>query len=306
MGVDGIMHIIENCMIKSTITLYLLFSSFVLFSQIEPLILFEGDTCMLLPKEYDYRSFTRSKPRILGQKKSLKNGSWIQITNNKKLVQEIYESGIQLTKGLKQRLGDISEEIRIFNLKNNRLHGGFKVYSEKGLLLQKGFYKNGMEVGHWLSFSPNGQIEIEQYYSNRSLPHELITYNENGTRKSRYINIGNQGKKGLETHWYKDGKSIKKQGLFINQNHLKIKDGEWNYWHENGEIQKVVKYKNGVCHGTAVLYDNTGSLLQYEFFKKGKLKKTTKILLPERDDVKYYTEIDYDSKGKEKKRRVTK
>lgn len=80
-------------------------------------------------------------------------------------------------------------------------------------------------------------------------------------------------------------------------------EGLYTYFHENGNIWSEIFYKNGIPftvisnfnssgipvekgnllygEGTRNVYDNDGTLIEIEYYKKGKLKKVEKLILPE-------------------------
>lgn len=62
--------------------------------------------------------------------------------------------------------GDTS---KVYNYKNDNLHGTFKVYHQNGELMEEGVYKHGLRNGVFRSHYENGKISEYRYYKNDSL-----------------------------------------------------------------------------------------------------------------------------------------
>ena len=75
---------------------------------------------------------------------------------------------------------------------------------------------------------------------------------------------------GKYTEFYLD-KNLKKKGQFYKG----LKDGEWKFWHANGELSEVVHWNKGQKAGLYKKMDEQGNVLLVSNFKAGKLHGLT-------------------------------
>jgi S1-C subfamily serine protease/antitoxin component YwqK of YwqJK toxin-antitoxin module len=88
--------------------------------------------------------------------------------------------------------------------------------------------------------------------------------------KFDYYDINNNDNnipKGIVT-WYHDKRDAKRQESYYSYGK---KEGETTYWHENGEIESVLVYKNNKLEGTVEIYDDKGNLFSKSEYISGKL-----------------------------------
>lgn len=65
--------------------------------------------------------------------------------------------------------------------------------------------------------------------------------------------------------YYDKGQKHKRsEGKFVNG----FEDGEWKFWHENGNIKEISNYRNGKRHGKVTIFYENGSRQNEGFFKR--------------------------------------
>ena len=279
-------------------TFLFLFFPIILLSQNFEKTIFKGDTCFILPSEISYRLYSGLTGINTNEILLISNGEWIEIKNWKERAKILRKPQVKISEELLTEIEKLGVIITRFSIKNQKLHGKFKVFYEDGSISQKGEYKNGFPFGSFEYFRKNGNYKLIKNYGNDFDLLEETSFSENGKKKNQIINLDYKFKK-LITSWYENG-NLKERGIYLNM--FIEKDGEWKYWNENGTNKKVEHYSKGKKVGDTIIYDSIGNLIRYEYYKRGKLKRITKILLPERDNVKFYTEVILKPNGKEKRR----
>ena len=124
----------------------------------------------------------------------------------------------------------------------------WKFYYENGKLQFIGDYKYGEQDGIWKIFYENGNIKNIANYDYGKLVGLVRNYEEDGKISSTtYYEEGSN-----LTEWqffYKDGKSIKKEGMAYDMGEEAkkrwIATGEWKYYSKGGKLQKIETYENG-------------------------------------------------------------
>ncbi|MFA1745550.1 toxin-antitoxin system YwqK family antitoxin [Fusobacterium animalis] len=124
----------------------------------------------------------------------------------------------------------------------------WKFYYENGKLQFIGDYKYGEQNGLWKIYYENGNIKNIANYDYGKLVGLVKNYEEDGKFSSTtYYEKGSN-----LTKWqffYKDGKSIKKEGMAYDMGEEAkkrwIATGEWKYYSKAGKLQKIETYENG-------------------------------------------------------------
>ena len=124
----------------------------------------------------------------------------------------------------------------------------WKFYYENGKLQFIGDYKYGEQNGLWKIYYENGNIKNIANYDYGKLVGLVRNYEEDGKFSSTtYYEKGSN-----LTKWqffYKDGKSIKKEGMAYDMGEEAkkrwIATGEWKYYSKAGKLQKIETYENG-------------------------------------------------------------
>ncbi len=142
--------------------------------------------------------------------------------------------------------------------------GKVEGWYENGQKSYSGWYEDDIEVGHWKSWYPNGQIREESYM--KRVGEESFGH---GEYKEWYRNgqIKKEVDDGDYRLWYEDGQKML-QGQFGRNESDSI--GEWTVWYENGRKQMIVNYdKKGVKKGDYKYWNEYGKLIQearYAFY----------------------------------------
>ena len=125
----------------------------------------------------------------------------------------------------------------------------WKSWYENGNLESDGeFNMKGEEEGEWRYYHQNGKIKNVANYENGKLVGLVKNFDENG----KFYSSTYYEKSSNLTKWqffYKDGKSIKKEGMAYDMGEEAkkrwIATGEWKYYSKAGKLQKIETYENG-------------------------------------------------------------
>ena len=125
----------------------------------------------------------------------------------------------------------------------------WKSWYENGNLESDGeFSMKGEEEGEWRYYHQNGKIKNIANYENGKLVGLVKNFNENGKLYSTTY----YEKDSNLTKWkffYEDEKSIEKEGKAYDMGYEVEKRwkiiGEWKYYNEKGELEKIETYENG-------------------------------------------------------------
>ena len=191
--------------------------------------------------------------------------------------------------------GKVKEE---YTYKEGKLNGPFKSFSKRNILTQQGHHEEGKRSGEWVGYYEDGTIEFKGKFANGEKTGLWINYYEGGKVKSEdlYNQEGKlDGKSRIfledgtlqSEYMYKDGLLIayayyNRQKQLLSEasdtkGNFKLrafypdgvlnfegsivkgkKEGEWKYYHHNGEISTICNFKEDQYHG----------LYQY-FFESG-------------------------------------
>lgn len=160
---------------------------------------------------------------------------------------------------------------------NGELHGLWEISNKDGLKIIQWGFANNKPHGVWTWYYPNGQIRKQQEYRNGHIDGEAIEYTQDGqiTSQHRYAE-GRLYTTQTETH----AKGVKKsEGMvyvsgdttvseydwWAHKVHTEVlakpvpvKDGQWNFWYSNGQLQMTGHYKDGVQHGKFTWWRENG------------------------------------------------
>lgn len=194
-----------------------------------------------------------------------------------------------------------------FSMKDGLLHGNFKVYSSKGILLKDEDYEEGVLKYYTyyrksgeknLTVKPLGESETARisYWSNGKKWQE-VHYNEQGEMHGKYIKWNNKGhltseknfehgkEVGFHQEYYQNGlrkiiykvvnNTRKLMSFWDKEGTQTIKDGTGTridiYEHKEGEVKKTISaYKNGQNNG-AYIYSINDKIQWEANYKDGQL-----------------------------------
>lgn len=219
----------------------------------------EGNVITLL--EYN-NDFLISRERInRTDNKGLKQGEW----------KEFYANG------------NIKTEK---NYKDDLLHGYYKEYDTRGVLVMTMLYDNGSIVKSEVEDQPDIEIE-NRYDQNNRLVYSgpfrnkvpvgihreydadgkvtnAYIYNDNGLLLSEGIVDEGGNYNGRWKDYYPDGK-VKADGQYANNR----RTGVWKFYNSSGRIEQTGSYNNGRPDGLWTWYYSDGSILREEEYFQG-------------------------------------
>lgn len=169
---------------------------------------------------------------------------------------------------------------------NGDLHGYYREYDERGMLVLAMLYDNGELVEESVDDDPD--IEIRNRYDNQgrliySGPYREETpvgihreynikgevlgayiYNDNGIIVSEGIITEEGQRSGNWKNFYPDG-SVREEGDYQNNR----RTGIWNFYDKNGNIIQKGGYRNGRFDGKWEWYYDNGKILREEYYYLG-------------------------------------
>ncbi len=229
------------------------------FSKVETL---HGVPLLITLTEY-HNGYQINKEKINRKDKNgLKQGTWKQFYQN----------------------GRVKIEENYFN---DKLHGYYKEFDKKGIMVLAIRYENGViveeniEEKEKLTFKneyyKNGKLKFSGAFKD-TIPvgtHREYNKNEKVVNSKQYddlgriIAIGIVDKKGYKQeewkYFYNTGE-LKSEGKYKNNKKL----GKWLFYFKNGNNEQMGKYKKGKTNGLWKWYYKSGSLLREENFYNGK------------------------------------
>lgn len=167
--------------------------------------------------------------------------------------------------------------------------GDWVTFYPNGAVRKREFYdENGLKKGKWESFTPTGILTDEEQFGEGGKKNgKSSTYDSDGklhftyefkdaviTSFVTYDKAGNKlyestANKGTIQISYFSPLGLKVyDGQFTNG----IKEGDWVYYHGNGNVQQKVRYKNGLEEGPMERYFVDGKLDYKGTYKNGKIE----------------------------------
>ena len=145
---------------------------------------------------------------------------------------------------------------------DNQLNGKCIAWNEKGVMIGKVFYKNGMKDGKWFIWYNNGIPAYKFYYKKNKKVGVWKYYNEQGllVAKKEYDPIfQNKTMINIGTFTLNDiSLSVTQR---INKNKLWAFGGEYSTYYKNGELENFVKIEKFQKHAIF----GTGGLISHEW-----------------------------------------
>lgn len=147
-------------------------------------------------------------------------------------------------------------------------NGPVKIYYPNGQVSSEGFVKDGKPDGYWKTYYVTGIIKSEGKRKNFLLDSTWNFYNQSG----ELVEVINYqlGKRSGYTYKFtydnpeRPGRStlISKE-LYINDK----KEGDAYYYHQTGELNEIVSYKNGKKEGYAKEFDKDSTIITLKQFQ---------------------------------------
>ena len=150
--------------------------------------------------------------------------------------------------------------------KAGKQNGLFQMYTEDGVLIDSGTFKNGERDGVTEQFyNDTGKLRVSANYKNGVLEGEFKAYYPNGNLQGEvnYIN----GEMNGEFKEYHENKKIRLSGSYKNS----LQEGEWKFYLEDGTLESIINYKDGELHGIKEDYYKNGNVWTRQEFKNNDL-----------------------------------
>lgn len=156
---------------------------------------------------------------------------------------------------------------------NDSLQGEYIYYypskdkkSDKGLVLEKGMYKDNYRTGTWNSYYPDGTIYTTGNFTKGKFNGYWTVNFKTGKPKQlgSYLNGAEDG----EWKLYHENGKLYTSGKYV----LGKRDGPWDVFYEDGTPLAKYSWKNGQLHGKQIAYDKTGKLIEEKVYENGVLK----------------------------------
>jgi len=133
-----------------------------------------------------------------------------------------------------------------------------------GNIMSEGKMKDGNPEGYWKNYYPNGQLKSEGNRKSNMLDSLWVFYNEKGDtlKKINYT----LGKKGGYYFVYQESNDTLKNSLLSKEMFINDKrEGVSYYYYSNGNLHKIINYKENMKHGEAKEYKEDGVTLKTIF-----------------------------------------
>jgi len=247
-------------------------------------------------------------------------GKYLYYHENGKLNTEgFYENGMAVghwkymhDNGVLKEEGDLKSDFRI---------GIWQTFTENGKLSEETNYgETGKKTGIYKEFSLDGNLILELTYKGEEII-SYVTYNSKGEvvsqkekkkKELEFVDYYDNGKKRLEGNYYK-GKyigtwkyynqygTLTKELVYNDEGNL---EGTCKWYFDNGQIETLKIFKDGVIDGYFVDYYRKGNIFKHGwvkdgesvglweyFYRNGTLKSTKYFIEGEQHgDVVYYNE----------------
>ena len=125
---------------------------------------------------------------------------------------------------------------------NDTLNGVRKLFYPDGTVVIEENYRMGDFEGGWKTFYENGKVKLEGQYADNKMEGMWKGYYQDGNLKEEVLFKDNQ-ENGAFTEYHKNGK-LKAEGFYLDGDN---EDGLLKLYDENGELEKKMNCKRGVC-----------------------------------------------------------
>lgn len=208
-------------------------------------------------------------------KDSLKNGIYKEFFGSKLYYVSNYKKGFLV--GKKKKYSHIGKLLSVEHYKiierdqqkQSVLNGKAVYYSNTGILIYKGVYKNGMKEGLWKDYNRRTGILLrELHYKHGRVNGEFTEYYRNGELQSRGIEITVDS---LNFRQYFDGllEEYDTNGVLtkITNYDMGKKTGRYETYYSQGKIDESGDYINNLKTGKWLYFDSNGDTLSYTSYK---------------------------------------
>ena len=172
--------------------------------------------------------------------------------------------------------------------KNSKPEITQRSWFENGQIEDEEHYKNGEKDGKWLKFYENGNKYWEKNYKNSMEHGPIIFWHKDTQEKKSEVNYVKGELSGDNISFWENGLK-KQQGTFVNgkengtftyyspdnkdsseltYENGKPMDGVSSEWWKNGQIWVVKTWKDGLCQGETLWWEN-GAMMREDLYEKG-------------------------------------
>lgn len=132
----------------------------------------------------------------------------------------------------------------------------------------------GLKQGHWVKVYQNGTIYYKGAFTNDTPIGTFWFWYDSG-EPMREVDHLDGTKHMVATHFHTNGKIMSKGHYREGKDPTtgepdKLRDGEWEFFGENGLLRSKEHYRLGQKHGAATSYYDSGKLLREEHYSNGK------------------------------------
>jgi antitoxin component YwqK of YwqJK toxin-antitoxin module len=147
--------------------------------------------------------------------------------------------------------------------------GPFLLFHPKGIVAQKGYFKNNIANGHWQSFYPEGQLKDEGDITNNHFSGVWKAWYRNGLPMSSKTYVYSDSMiTGEPVHENSPAKMQKVLDDFTLEGVL---EGPSSSWYENGKKESEVNYHNDSLSGSCSWFRPDGNPSSKEVYTNGKV-----------------------------------
>jgi antitoxin component YwqK of YwqJK toxin-antitoxin module len=146
-----------------------------------------------------------------------------------------------------------------------RSDGPYSEKNDKGVIVEKGEFKNGLQEGKRFLYFDNGAVKAEENYVKGNFEGPFKEFFENGKlfQQGQYVN---NAMTGIWKTYYDTGE-LKEEVTFVENN----ENGPFKEYHKNGKVKYEGSYKDGDNEdGEMKVFNEDGELVKKLDCKKGK------------------------------------
>ena len=195
---------------------------------------------------------------------------------------KIYEQGV--LNGEVESFFESGELDERFFMNEGNYHGRFESFHISGEKYAQGYYYNGLKIGEWKFYNPNGTLSQVEFFLDGALDGILVEYDNAGLKEyeTKYhggvvVRTDVFNKEGILLKRYSTPSGNGDYSLVSTLGNMRLKGslkggnqhGKLIYYYPNGRIEEVRIRVNGVNHGEKLVYHTNGKLLSKGNFDHG-------------------------------------
>lgn len=170
------------------------------------------------------------------------------------------DTKMEITTGQMQRIKEQANYVA------GNLDGLYIFYHESGKVLSRGYFANGKLEGDWINYDYRNGITEKGGYQANSKVGVWRTY-QNGIliAKDEYLT-----EQRIKHSAYYDNGNVSEQGVraYVDYDSGFLPEGEWVFFHDNGQFKERGQYKEGLRQGGWTFFDLQGRLKTQGGFTK--------------------------------------